>query len=56
MGDACEYAEMTNDAEKMTVKGSIERDSIDTIHTKDCDLESKPADAQPTTNGASPVK
>lgn len=56
MGDACEYAEMTNDAKKMTVKGSVERDSIDTVLAEDCESESKPADAQPTTNGASAVK
>lgn len=50
------YADLANGVKKATVEGNAGRDSIDTIRTKDCDLESKPPDAQPTTNGTSAVK
>lgn len=56
LGNAGEYADNVNAVKKATVKGNAGRDSIDTILTKDCDLEANPPGAPSTTNGASAVK
>lgn len=51
LGDLGEYADRANDVRKVTVKGNVSRDSIDTIRTKDCDSE-----LPNTTNDAPAVK
>lgn len=51
LDDLGEHADRANDVRKMTVKGNIARDSIDTVLAKDCESV-----VPPTTNNAPVAK
>ena len=57
LGPAGEYVELANDAKKMTVKGNVARDSIDTIVAKDYAPEAPtPVAPSSSADGASVVR